>query len=77
MRDVGCWFSYLPPYSPDLSLSLSLSLIEMAFSKLKANLQRIGVRTFDKMFDAPTRICKLFTPDECWNFFCQAEYASS
>ena len=71
LRDVGCWFLYLPPYSPDLNP------IEMAFSKLKAHLRRIGARTFDQMFDALTEICELFTPDECWNFFCEAGYASS
>ena len=32
LKDVGCWFLYLPPYSPDLNP------IEMAFSKLKAHL---------------------------------------
>ncbi|WP_372573435.1 transposase, partial [Ruegeria jejuensis] len=35
LKDVGCWFLYLPPYSPDLNP------IEMAFSKLKAHLRRI------------------------------------
>jgi hypothetical protein len=49
----------------------------MAFSKLKAHLRRIGARTFDQMFDALTEICELFTPVECWNFFCEAGYASS
>ena len=34
MRDAGCWFLFLPPYSPDLNP------IEMAFSKLKAHLRR-------------------------------------
>jgi transposase len=71
LRDVGCWFLYLPPYSPDLNP------IEMAFSKLKAHLRRIGARTFDQMFDALAEVCDLFTPDECWNFFCGAGYASS
>lgn len=71
LRDVGCWFLYLPPYSPDLNP------IEMAFSKLKAHLRRIGARTFDQMFDALAEICDLFTPDECWNFFCEAGYAPS
>ena len=70
LRDVGCWFLYLPPYSPDLNP------IEMAFSKLKANLRRIGARTFDQMFDAITEICELFTSDQYCNFFCKAEYAS-
>ena len=36
LRDHGCWFLYLPPYSPDLNP------IEQAFSKLKAHLRRIG-----------------------------------
>ena len=40
MRKAGCWFLFLPPYSPDLNP------IEMAFSKLKAHLRRIGARTF-------------------------------
>jgi len=44
----------------------------MAFSKLKAPLRRIGARTFDQMLDALNEICALFTPDECWNFFCEA-----
>ena len=39
MRKAGCWFLFLPPYSPDLNP------IEMAFSKLKAHLRRIGART--------------------------------
>ena len=71
LRNVECWFLYLPPYSPDLNP------IEMAFSKLKAHLRRIGARTFDQMFDALNEICALFTPDECWNFCCEEGYASS
>jgi transposase len=39
MRSAGCWFLFLPPYSPDLNP------IEMAFSKLKAHLRRIGAHT--------------------------------
>jgi transposase len=38
LRDHGCWFLYLPPYSPDLNP------IEQAYSKLKAHLRRIGAR---------------------------------
>jgi transposase len=32
----GCWFLYLPPYSPDLNP------IEQTFSKLKAHLRKVG-----------------------------------
>jgi transposase len=63
LKEVGCWILYLPPYSPDLSP------IDMAFSKLKEHLRRIGARTFDQMFDALAEVCDLFTPQECWNDF--------
>ncbi|MFV1874541.1 IS630 family transposase [Nioella sp.] len=70
MREAGCWFLFLPPYSPDLNP------IEMAFSKLKAHLRRIGARTFTDMFSALAEICDLFSPDECWNYFKAARYVS-
>ena len=59
LRDHGCWFLYLPPYSPDLNP------IELAFSKLKAHLRRIGARTFTKVFEAIGAICDLYDPTEC------------
>ncbi len=61
LRDHGCWFLYLPPYSPDLNP------IEQAFSKLKAHLRRYGARTFSEVFDAIGEICELYDPEECWN----------
>jgi transposase len=70
MRKAGCWFLFLPPYSPDLNP------IEMAFSKLKAHLRRIGARTFTDMFAALAEICDLFSPEECWNYFKAAGYVS-
>lgn len=71
LKNQGCWFLFLPPYSPDLNP------IEMAFSKLKAHLRRIGARTFDQLIDAIGEICDLFTPDECWNYLAAAGYAST
>jgi transposase len=71
LRAHGCWFLFLPPYSPDLNP------IEMAFSKLKAHLRRIGARSFTGLFKALREICDLYTPQECWNYFCQAGYAST
>ena len=71
MREAGCWFLFLPPYSPDLNP------IEMAFSKLKAHLRRISARTFIEMFHALTEICDLFSPEKCWNYFKAAGYVSS
>ncbi len=70
LKDVSCWILCLPPYSPNLNP------IEMAFSKLKAHLRRIGARTFDQMFDALAEVCNLFTPQECWKYFCEAGYGS-
>ena len=70
LKERGCWFLFLPAYSPDLNP------IEMAFSKLKAHLQRIGARTFDALLQALGDICDLFDPQECWNFLKAAGYAS-
>lgn len=70
MRGHGCWFLYLPPYSPDLNP------IEQAYSKLKAHLRRIGARTFTEVFEAIGTICDLYDPEECWNYFKAAGYVS-
>lgn len=70
LRQAGCWFLYLPPYSPDLNP------IEQAFSKPKSHLRKIGARTFTDLFCALGDICRMFTPDECWNFFQAAGYVS-
>ena len=70
LRAHGCWFLYLPPYSPDLNP------IEQAFSKLKAHLRKLCARTFTDLFAAIGDICDLFTPDEGSNFFENSGYAS-
>jgi len=70
IRQAGCWFLYLPPYSPDLNP------IEQAFSKLKAHLRMIGARTFTDLFAALGDTCQMFTPDECWNYFQDAGYVA-
>ncbi len=71
LKDKRCWFLFLPPYSPDLNP------IEMAFSKLKAHLRKIGARTFDQLFEAIGDICDMFSPQECWNYLQAAGYASN
>jgi transposase len=70
LRQAGCWFLYLPPYSPDLNP------IEQAFSKLKAHLRRIGARSFTDLFEALADICDMFTAQECWNYFRAAGYVA-
>jgi len=62
---------FLPPYSPDLNP------IEMAFSKPRAHLRRIGARTFTDMFQALSDICDLCSQGECWHYFKAAGYVSS
>ena len=67
-KQRGAWFLFLPSYSPDLNP------IEMAFSKLKANLRRIGARTIDDLWRAVGSICDLYSPEECRNYFTAAGY---
>ena len=67
---VGASLLYLPPYSPDFNP------IEMAFSKLKAHLRAAAARTFDALWQAVGQICDLYDPQECWNYFKAAGYAS-
>jgi len=69
-RPTGAFSDPSNPYSPDLNP------IEMAFSKLKAHLRRIGARTFSDMFHAIADICDLYSPDECWNYFTAAGYVA-
>ena len=70
LKRQKCWFLFLPACSPDLNP------IEMAFSKLKAHLRRIEARTCDTLIQALSNICGLFSPNECWNYFKAAGYAS-
>lgn len=51
-----------------------LNPIEMAFSKLKAHLRRIGTRTIDDLWRAVGSICDLYPPEECQNYFNAAGY---
>lgn len=71
LKAHGCWFLYLPPYAPDLNP------IELAFSKLKAHLRRVGARSFTAMFQAIGDICEMYSPQECSNYFQAAGYVSS
>jgi len=70
LKQQKCWFLFLPPYSPDLNP------IELAFSKLKTHLRRIGARTYDQLIQAIGNICDLYDSQECWNYFKAAGFAS-
>lgn len=68
LKAHGCWLLPLPAHSPDLNP------IEMAFSKLKAHLRRIGAKTCDAVITALGTVCRLFTQDECFNYVAHAGY---
>lgn len=83
MRKAGCWFLFLPPYSADLNpieinraLSRTHGVRALIFSKLKAQLRKIGARTFTDIFRAIGQICDLFNPQECWNYLKAAGYVA-
>lgn len=63
IRDHGAWVLFLPRYSPDLNP------IEKAFAKLKALLRKAKARTYDDRWKAVGQTCRLFSRDECWNYF--------
>ena len=48
----------------------------MAFAKLKAHLRAADARSFDALWRAIGNICDLFSPQQCWNFYKAAGYAS-
>ena len=68
LKDIGAWFLFLPPYSPDLNP------IEMAFAKLKALIRKAAARTYDQLWKAVGQVCDLFAEEECYNFFKAAGY---
>jgi transposase len=41
LKDIGAWFLFLPPYSPNLNP------IEMAFAMIKALIKKAAARTYD------------------------------
>ena len=68
LKAIGAWFLFLPKYSPDLNP------IEMAFSKLKALIRKAAARTYDELWQVVGNVCKIFTDEECYNFFVAAGY---
>ena len=70
IRACGARMLFLPQYSPDLNP------IEMAFAKLKAHLRAAAPRLPGYLIAALGRVCGLFQPTECQNYFKAAGYAS-
>lgn len=65
---AGAQLRYLPPYSPDFNP------IEMAFSKLKAQLRAKAERSIESLWDAVGKVITLFEPAECANYFAACGY---
>ena len=71
IEQAGASLLYLPPYSPDFNP------IEMAFSKLKALIRKAAARTYDELWQVVGNVCKIFTDEECYNFFVAAGYETN
>jgi hypothetical protein len=81
LREIGCWFLPLPPYSPDLNpieinraFSRTNGVHALIFAKLKALLRKAAARTCNDLWKAVGQVCDLFTEDECLNYFIAAGY---
>src|SRR5208282_1314208 len=71
IEEAGASVRFLPAYSPDLNP------IEQVFSKLKALLRRMAIRTVDALWKALATITDCVTPEECINFIRHAGYFQS
>ena len=68
IASVGAKVVYLPPYSPDFNP------IENVFSKLKTMLRKAKLRTVEELWKKLGKLCDIFTPEECQNYFKHAGY---
>ena len=71
LKDIGAWFLFLQPYSPDLNP------IEMAFAKIKTLIRKAAARTYDQLWQAVGNVCNIFKDEECYNFFKAAGYETN
>ncbi len=65
----GCKVLFLPAYSPDLSP------IELAFSKLKQKLRRVGARTRESLETAIGQALEAVTPEDATAYFRHCGYS--
>ncbi len=68
IRTTGAEVRFLPPYSPDFNP------IEQVFSKIKAHLRRLAVRTERKLYNAIGKAIQAVTSDDCKNCFRNSGY---
>jgi transposase len=68
IEDAGAIVLFLPPYSPDFNP------IELAFSKMKANLRKAAARTLPRLWDAIRDAIDTVTPSDARSFFTACGY---
>ncbi len=71
IESTGARLVFLPPYSPNFNP------IEMAFSKLKADLRKKEIRCVTTLLKYLEKIGKLYTPQECKNYIISSNYQLS
>ena len=73
LANHGASFLFLLPYSPDLNPP-DLTLIEMAFSKIKALLRNAAASTYGDLWQGVGKVCDLFSDEEYYNYLKAAGY---
>lgn len=68
IEKVGAKLLFLPPYSPDFNP------IEMAFSKVKALLKKVGARKLEDLWNALADAIDALKPQDIRNYFKAAGY---
>jgi transposase len=68
IESCGCQLWFLPTYSPDLNP------IELAWSKIKAHLRRVGARTDAALQEAISQALPRITPDNALAWFRHCGY---
>jgi transposase len=71
IESAGAEVLYLPPYSPDFNP------IENVFSKLKTMLRKLKSRTMEDLWNNLGKLCDIFAPKECYNYFKNAGYGKN
>jgi transposase len=70
LESAGAQLRYLPPYSPDFNP------IENMWSKVKAKLRTLAVRSVESLHDAIGAALVTVTPSDCLGFFRHCGYAA-
>jgi transposase len=70
-QTTGCRIEFLPPYSPECQP------VELAFSSIKAYLQRIGINSMEgenDLYYELYKACNVITPKMTWGLWSHCGY---